>query len=135
LILVDANVLIDILTSDMIWASWSEARLDAARARSRLGINPVVYAELAVPFPKIELLDEFLTDIGVLLLEVPRPALFLAGKVFRDHRRRGGHRTGVLPDFFIGAHAAVAALPLLTRDTGRYRTWFPTVVELIAPDR
>jgi predicted nucleic acid-binding protein len=95
-------------------------------------INAVVYAELAVRYERIEDLEAFLEDAGLDMAPMPRAALFLAGKVFTTYRRSGGSRSGVLPDFFIGAHAAVAGLPLLTRDVGRYRTYFPSVT-LIAP--
>ncbi len=130
--LVDTNVLLDIVTNDPVWADWSVGQLDAASMRGPLVINDVVYAELSVRFQQIEELDAMLADAEIGLAPTPRPALFLAGKTFQHYRRRGGERTGVLPDFFIGAHAAVAGLPLLTRDRGRYRTYFPTV-NLIAP--
>jgi predicted nucleic acid-binding protein len=92
----------------------------------------VVYAELSVRFATIEALDGILDDAGIVLAPMPRAALFLAGKAFQRYRATGGQRTGVLPDFFIGAHAAVARLPLISRDQQRYRTYFPTI-ELIAP--
>jgi predicted nucleic acid-binding protein len=95
-------------------------------------INAIVYAELSVRFGRIEDLDEALDDGQLAMAQIPRPALFLAGKVFQRYRSAGGTRAGVLPDFFIGAHAAVADLPLLTRDVQRYRTYFPSL-ELIAP--
>jgi predicted nucleic acid-binding protein len=131
-ILIDTNVLLDVLTDNPSWADWSQHALEAAALRDRLAINAVIYAELSVGFARIEEVDEALsaTDIGV--ADIPRPALFLAGKAFHAYRKRGGTRTGVLPDFFIGAHAAVLNVPLLTRDTARYRTYFPTA-ELIAP--
>jgi predicted nucleic acid-binding protein len=125
--LVDTNVLLDLLTNDPIWADWSIGQLDAAATRGPLGINEVIYAELSVRFSQIEDLDAALETVAIDLTPTPRPALFLAGKVFRRYRAAGGSRTGVLPDFFIGAHAAVAGLSLLTRDTGRYRTYFPTL--------
>lgn len=132
MILVDTNVLIDIATDDPVWAPWSLAQLEAASLSGPLLINDVVYAELSVRYPRIEALDHFVSEAQLDLVAMPRAALFLAGKVFADYRRAGGTRTGVLPDFFIGAHAAVAGLPLLTRDAGRYRTYFPTLA-LIAP--
>ena len=131
--LVDTNVLLDLVTDDAVWADWSVAQLEAASLTGPLVINDVIYAELAVRYERIEDLDEFLTEAGIAVVPVPRAALFLAGKVFVRYRRAGGARTGVLPDFFIGAHAAVAQLPLLTRDVGRYRTYFPTIA-LISPD-
>lgn len=130
--LVDTNVLLDLVTADPQWADWSIAALEAASLQGSLFINDVVYAELSVRYERIELLDEFIGRAGLEMVGLPRPALFLAGKVFARYRRAGGIRSGVLPDFFIGAHAAVARLPLLTRDEGRYRTYFPTV-ELILP--
>jgi predicted nucleic acid-binding protein len=130
--LVDTNVLLDLVTDDPRWADWSIARLDAAALAGPIVINDVVYAELSVRFATIEDLDGLLDDAGIVLAPMPRAALFLAGKVFQRYRATGGQRTGVLPDFFIGAHAAVARLPLISRDRQRYHTYFPTI-ELIAP--
>lgn len=130
--LVDTNVLLDLVTADPQWGDWSIASLEAASLRGPLFINDVVYAELSTRYERIELLDEFVGRAGLEMVGLPRPALFLAGKAFAQYRRAGGARSGVLPDFFIGAHAAVARRPLLTRDEGRYRTYFPTV-ELISP--
>jgi predicted nucleic acid-binding protein len=107
--------------------------LDAAAVRGPLLINAVIYAELSVGYSRIEEVDRMVTHARLQLVEIPRAALFLAGKVFHRYRARGGTRTGVLPDFFIGAHAAIAQLPLLTRDARRYRTYFVDI-ELIAPD-
>lgn len=132
--LVDTNVLLDLVTADPKWADWSVAALETASLRGPLFINDVVYAELSIRYERIELLDEFIAKAGLEMAGLPRPALFLAGKAFSQYRRAGGTRSGVLPDFFIGAHAAVGRLPLLTRDEGRYRTYFPTV-ELISPGR
>lgn len=131
--LVDTNVLLDLVTNDEAWADWSIAQLEEASLRGPLVINDVVYAELSVRYKRIEDLEAFLDAAGLELRPLPRSALFLAGKVFTRYRRSGGTRTGVLPDFFIGSHAAVAELPLLTRDVGRYQTYFPTV-ELIIPE-
>jgi len=132
--LVDTNVLLDVVTDDPTWADWSIEQLEAAVLRGPLLINDVVYAELAVRYERIERLEAFLAEAGIEIAAMPRSALFLAGKVFQKYRKAGGQRTGVLPDFFIGAHAAVDRLDLLTRDTARYRTYFPTVT-LITPDR
>jgi len=132
LTLVDTNVLLDLVTADPVWANWSIAALDAADTAGPVWINDVVYAELSVRFAEIETLDTMLDEARVDLAPIPRPALFLAGKAFLRYRAAGGGRTGVLPDFFIGAHAAVANWNLLTRDAARYRTYFPTV-RLIAP--
>ena len=131
--LVDTNVLLDLVTDDPIWADWSIAQLEAASLTGTLLINDVVYAELAVRYDRIELLEAFVDEAGLVIAPMPRAALFLAGKVFTQYRRSGGSRTGVLPDFFIGAHAAVNELPLLTRDVGRYRSYFPSL-KLISPD-
>ena len=131
--LVDTNVLLDLVTDDPIWADWSIAQLEAASLTGTLLINDVVYAELAVRYDRIELLEAFVDEAGLVIAPMPRAALFLAGKVFTQYRRSGGSRTGVLPDFFIGAHAAVNELPLLTRDVGRYRTYFPSL-KPISPD-
>lgn len=130
--LVDTNVLLDVVTNDTNWADWSIARLEAAGLAGPLLINGVIYAELAVRYERIEMLDAFVEEAGLELASIPPPALFLAGKVFTQYRRAGGSRSGVLPDFFIGAQAAVQDLPLLTRDVGRYRTYFPKV-RLITP--
>ncbi len=132
--LVDTNVLLDIVTADRVWADWSLAALDAADARGPVFINDVIYAELSVRFAAIETLDSLLAEVRIDLAPIPRPALFLAGKAFLTYRATGGARRGVLPDFFIGAHAAAAQWSLLTRDAARYRTYFPTVA-LITPPR
>lgn len=130
--LVDTNVLLDLVTDDQDWAEWSIEQLEAASLRGPLLINDVVYAELSVRYSRIEDLDALLDAAGLEIVTMPRPALFLAGKVFTQYRKSGGSRAGVLPDFFIGAHAAVSELPLLTRDVGRYRTYFPSLM-LITP--
>ncbi len=133
MILVDTNVLLDVVTDDPTWADWSIAQLEAASLVGALWINDIVYAELAVRYDRIEDVDRFLDQAGLELAAVPREALFLASKIFTRYRKAGGTRTGVLPDLFIGAHAAVTGYPLLTRDVGRYRTYFPTLT-LIAPN-
>jgi len=130
--LVDTNVLLDILTSDPRWADWSIGQLDIAVSRGPLAINDIVYAELSVRFATIEALDEVVADMGIAMVAMPRSALFLAGKVFQRYRAAGGKRGGVLPDFFIGAHAAVLGCSLLSRDSGRYRGYFPGI-DLVAP--
>ena len=130
--LIDTNVLLDIVTNDAAWANWSIGQLDAAALRGPLVINDVVYAELSVRFEAIEALEAVLDEVAISLAAMPRAALFLAGKAFQRYRTSGGRRTGVLPDFFIGAHAAVADLTLLTRDAQRYRSYFPTV-DLVTP--
>lgn len=130
--LVDTNVLLDLVTDDAKWSDWSVAQLEAASIEGPLLINDVIYAELAVRYERIEALEAFVEEAGLDMRSIPKPALFLAGKVFTQYRKAGGTRTGVLPDFFIGAHAAVQQLPLLTRDVGRYRSYFPSL-KLIAP--
>lgn len=130
--LVDTNVLLDLVTNDPVWVDWSVAQLEAASLIGPLFINDIVYAELAVRYDRIEDLDAFIGDAQLLLTPLPRAALFLAGKVFNQYRRAGGPRLGVLPDFLIGAQAAVQDLPLLTRDVTRYKSYFPTV-RLISP--
>jgi predicted nucleic acid-binding protein len=132
-ILVDTNVLLDVLLEDATWADWSQHQLDSASIHHRLAINPVIYSELSIAFARIEELESMLADAALAFESIPREALFLAGKAFLDDRRRRGAKRSVLPDFYIGAHAAVTGWPLLTRDATRYRTYFPTV-ELLAPD-
>ena len=130
--LVDTNILLDLFTKDPVWARWSMNQLDVAAARGPLIINDVVYAELSVRFSDIRALNAALDTAALRLEPMPRAALFLAGRVFQRYRAAGGSRTGVLPDFFIGAQAAVAGWPLITRDVRRYRTYFPRLV-LITP--
>ena len=129
----DTNILLDLVTGDPVWADWSQRQLEAAAVRGPLPINGVVYAELSAGFVRVEEVDATLSEACIEVDPIPREALFLAGKVFRQYRARGGSRTGVLPDFFIGAHAAVTGVPLLTRDARRYQTYFPAV-RLIAPE-
>ncbi len=132
MILVDSNVLLDILLDDPEWASWSQSQLDLWARRGPLLVNPMVYAELAAGFDSVRALDDTLDEAGLEFEEIPRDALFLAAKAHVLYRRRGGRRKGVLADFFVGAHAAVRRLPLLTRDIRRYRSYFPTVT-LVRP--
>jgi len=129
---VDTNVILDLVTDDPVWAIWSRDQLRQASRSGELLINDVVYAELAARYERIEDLDEMVAGTGLDLVPIPRAALFRAGKAFHRYRLAGGPRTGVLPDFFIGAHAAVAGRPLLTRDNTRYRIYFPNL-ELISP--
>lgn len=130
--LVDTNVLVDVLQDDPQWADWSMSQLQAQSRVHRLVINPIIYAELSLSFSRIEKLDDALSDMLLPMLEIPKPALFLAGKAHLQYRRRGGAKHHVLSDFFIGAHAAVSRMPLLTRDVSRYATYFPSV-RLITP--
>jgi predicted nucleic acid-binding protein len=131
-VLVDSNVLLDVLTDDPRWYAWSADQLDACAARAELCINPIVYAEVGVGFERIEQLDEALPPDAFTRLELPWEAGFLAGKAFLQYRRSKGARTSPLPDFYIGAHAAIEGMPLLTRDAKRYRTYYPKL-ELICP--
>ena len=130
--LVDTNVLLDVFTKDPKWLGWSVMQLEEASIRGPLLINDVIYAETSSRYSRIEDFETALVDAGVTVVPTPRVALFLAGKAFVRYRGTGGVRTGVLADFFVGAHAAVERLPLLTRDARRYRSYFPTA-ELIAP--
>ena len=132
--LVDTNVILDLVTNDPGWSGWSITQLEEAALKGPLCINDVVYAELSVRYARIEDLEAMLDDAAIEVARTPREALFLAGKVFVQYRKSGGARTGVLPDFFIGAHAALSGLPLLTRDGGRYRTYFRSMA-LIAPEK
>ena len=134
MLLVDTNVLVDVLEDDPEWADWSIGQLRAQSKIHRLVINPVIYAELSLTFSTVETLDRAVNDLGLAVIEIPRPALFLAGKAFVRYRRQGGKKNSVLADFFIGAHAAVSRYPILTRDTRRYSTYF-SGVNLIAPDQ
>ena len=131
--LVDTNVLIDVLNNEPQWADWSIHQLRVQSKIHVLSINPIIYAELSCTFKKVEDLDEVLQEMGLKFNQIPKPALFLAGKAFQSYRQQGGVKTSILADFFIGAHAAVSRLPVLTRDTQRYQTYFPTV-KLVSPN-
>jgi predicted nucleic acid-binding protein len=133
LILVDTNVLLDVVLDDRRWSTWSLKALEAAHVRDTLAVNAVIYSELSIAFARIEELEQVLTEGGLAVEPIPREALFLAGKAFMKYRKRQGVKTNVLPDFFIGAHAAVTDSAILTRDVGRYRVYFPTVT-LVTPD-
>lgn len=129
---VDTNVLLDVVTDDPNFAEWSIAQLEAAALQGPLLINDCVYAELSVGYREKERLDQFILAANLRHESIPRDALFLAGKAFAAYRSAKGAKTNFLPDFFIGAHAAVLSLPLLTRDVGRYRTYFPNL-RLVTP--
>ena len=131
-VLVDANVILDVIGDDPVWADWSSAAIAAAADEAVLAINPLIYAELSVGFTTIEALERAVPAADFKREDLPYTAAFLAGKAFLVYRRRGGGRRSPMPDFYIGAHAAVAGYRLLTRDPTRYRTYFPTV-QLIAP--
>ena len=130
MLLVDSNVLVDVLEDDPVWADWSVSQLRAQAQIHELVVNPVIYAELSLTFDTVEALD----GMGLVLRELPRPALFLAGKAFAKYRRKGGVKNNVLADFFIGAHASVLRCAILTRDGRRYRNYFPRV-GLVEPDQ
>ncbi len=130
--LVDTNVLVDVLENDPDWADWSVSQLQAQSRAHRLAINPIIYAELSLAFSSVEALDETIDGMELRMLEIPKPALFLAGKAFVQYRLSGGSKGNVLGDFFIGAHAAVSGLSILTRDTRRYTRYFPSV-RLVSP--
>lgn len=131
-VLVDSNILLDIMTNDPVWGDWSMAQLDQLGQSAALVINPIIYAELSVSHSRIETLDAVLPADLFQREPLPWSAAFLAGKAFLSYRKRGGDRRSPLPDFYIGAHAAVAGYRLLSRDRGRYATYFPTVA-LITP--
>jgi predicted nucleic acid-binding protein len=132
LVLVDSSVILDVLTEDAVWFDWSSGALAHAAETGGLAINPVVYAEVSVRFDRIEDLEDALAPAVFARLPIPWEAAFLAGKCYLRYRREGGRRTAPLPDFFIGAHAAVGAMRLLTRDASRFSTYFPGL-EIIAP--
>ncbi len=132
-VLIDANVLLDVMTEDANWFAWSAEAIERAADRYRLVINPVIYAEVSIRYSRIEELDIALPKTMFDREAIPHEAAFLAGKSFLTYRRRGGTKQSPLPDFFIGAHAAVAGYLLMTRDAARYRTYFPKL-SLIAPD-
>ena len=131
-VLVDSNVLLDVLEVDKIWYEWSSTQLHKAADRSTLIINPIIFAEISVGFQRIEELEDALPMDFFQRKPIPYEAAFLAGKCFIRYRKLGGAKHSPLPDFFIGAHAAVSGLTLLTRDAARYRTYFPSL-KLIAP--
>ncbi len=133
MVLVDTNVLVDVLQDDPTWADWSVRQLRAQSQVHELVISPVIYSELSLTFESVTDLDDAVDSMGLLLQEAPRPALFLAAKAYLKYRRAGGHKTNILADFFIGAHAAVLGCAILTRDGRRYRNYFPRVA-LITPE-
>jgi hypothetical protein len=131
--LVDSNVILDLVTDDPKWFRWSSEALTRAADESALAINPLIFAEVSIGFATVEELEQLLPSEDFDRLELPYEAAFLAGKAFLSYKRKGGKRSAPLADFYIGAHAAVAGMRLLTRDARRYRTYFPTV-DLIAPE-
>jgi len=131
-IFIDSNVILDLFLDDPNWAQWSETTLEHYARHGRLYISPVVYSEISIGFERIEDLEQAVAAAGFQMVPIPREALFLAGKAFMAYRQRSGRKSSPLPDFFIGAQAAVIGLPLITRDVARYRTYFPSL-KLIHP--
>lgn len=132
-VLVDSNILLDIFTEDKVWFQWSSNTLVECANENILAINPIIYGEVSVRFGRIEDLEAALPTRVIARLPLPWEAAFLAGKCFKRYRQSGGERHSALPDFFIGAHAAVAGIPLMTRDVARYRAHFPRL-RLISPN-
>ena len=131
-ILVDSNIILDVFLDDPNWADWSESILEEFAHDATLYVNSIIYAEISIGFELIEDLESAITKAGFQMLEIPKEALFLAGKTFLKYKKGKGVKTSPLPDFYIGAQAAVLDLDLITRDVSRYRTYFPTV-QLISP--
>lgn len=131
-ILVDSSVILDILTEDERWFAWSAKTLADCANSNILAVNPIIYAEVSIRFEKVEELDAALPSVYFRRLPLPWEAAFLAGKCFLEYRRKGGQKRSPLPDFYIGAHAQISGMTLLTRDAARYRTYFPTL-QIIAP--
>ncbi len=132
-VLVDSCILLDLFTDDPVWGEWSEHILETHSQTNSLYINSMVYTEVSIGFERIEEWEEAISGLGLKVLEIPREALFLAGKVFLKYRKNKGTKTSPLPDFFIGAHASVSNLHLITRDPARYKTYFPRA-GLIIPE-
>ncbi len=131
-IVVDSNVILDVFLNDPRWADWSEEKMEECGYHSVLCINTIIYSEISIGFSLIENLESAISKAGFQMLEIPKEALFLAGKAYLKYKRRKGVKNTPLPDFFIGAQAAVLNCDLLTRDVSRYRSYFPTV-NLITP--
>jgi len=131
-VLVDANVLLDLLTADPQWFKWSASQVQKARRAGLLVVNPVIYAEISNAFASEAELDDYVSATDFIRVPLPYEAAFVAGRAFRAYRAKGGNKASPLPDFYIGAHAQVEGLTLLTRDGARYRTYFPRV-KLIHP--
>ena len=133
-VLIDSCVLLDLFTNDPTWADWSEETLLGYSQTNTLYINSIIYAELSIGFNRIEEIENVIKEMELKVLEIPREALFLAGKVFLKYRQNKGTKTSPLPDFFIGAHASIADFHLMTRDVSKLKTYFPQV-KLIAPNQ
>ena len=126
-VLVDSNIVLDVFLNDPKWADWSESKLDEYDQLGILYINSIVYSEISIGFKRIENLESAIAKAGLQMLEIPKEALFLAGKAYLKYKKRKGTKRTPLPDFFIGAQAAVQNLDLITRDVSRYQSYFPTV--------
>jgi predicted nucleic acid-binding protein len=131
-VLVDSNIILDVFLNDLKWADWSESKLEEYSVQASLYINSIIYSEISIVFELIEDLESAISRAGFQLLEIPKEALFLAGKAYVKYKRRKGVKSTPLPDFFIGAQAAVLDIELLTRDVSRYQSYFPTV-KIITP--
>ena len=132
-VLIDSCVLLDLFTDDPNWAEWSENILEQYSQTNTLYINSMVYTEISIGFEKVEEIEKAIVELDIKVLEIPREALFLTGKIFLRYRKNKGTKTSPLPNFFIGAHAAVSKFDLITRDTSKYKTYFPQV-RLIHPE-
>lgn len=131
-VFIDSCVLLDLFTNDPNWADWSECILEKYSQTNTLYINSIVYTEVSIGFARVEEVEAAIAELGIKVLEIPREALFLTGKVFLQYRRNKGTKKSPLPDFFIGAHATVSKFELITRDSGKYKTYFPQL-KLIDP--
>jgi len=132
-ILIDSSVILDLFEDDQNWAEWSESSLEHYGMTHTLYINPIIYAEASIGFERIEELESAITGCGFQMIQIPKEALFLAGKAFIKYKKQKGSKLYPLPDFFIGAHAAVVGLEIMTRDISRFRSYFPTV-KLVTPE-
>jgi len=132
-VLIDSCVLLDLFTNDLNWAEWSENTLEQYSLTNTLYINSIVYTEVSIGFNKIEEIELAISELDIKVLEITREALFLAGKIFLKYRKNKGTKVSSLPDFFIGAHASVSKFDLITRDTDKYKTYFPQI-KLIHPE-
>ncbi len=131
--LIDTCIVTDLANPESAWFEWSATTLERLDPHNTMVINPIIYAECLVGFERIEAVEALVEHLGFAIKQIPKEALFLAGKVFLQYKRRKGQKTNVLPDFFIGAHAAIANYPLITRDKGRFSAYFPSV-NLIMPE-
>ena len=133
-IFIDSCILLDLFTDDLVWADWSEKILDKYSQTNALYINSIIYTEVSIGFNKIEEVEKAISGLDINVIEIPREALFLAGKAFLKYKRNKGIQKSPLPDFFIEAHASVSKFNLITKDAAKYKTYFPSL-KLIHPDR